>query len=383
MFLSMTTWFSASAVIPQLRTAWDLGATASSLLTIAVQLGFVAGALTSATLALADVHAPRRVMFFGALGAAAANALLLAAHSAAPAILLRFATGFFLAGVYPPGLKEIATWFRAQRGTALGVIVGALALGSALPHLINGLGGLDWRTVIVTTSVLTLVGGLIAGSSPPGPYPFPRARFDPRQALAVVANRRLRLASYGYFGHMWELYAMWAWIGAFLATSFAQADVADAARWAAFATFGAIAAGAFGSVAGGVIADKYSRTFSASLSMVLSGALAATIGLLWGGPPWLVVIAAVAWGFWVVADSAQFSALATEVTDERYVATALTLQLAIGFVITVATIWLIPILVEQWGWRSAFIVLAPGPMLGTVAMRRFVRLNDATMAADT
>jgi len=382
MFLAMTTWFSASAVVPQLRELWELGPTGASMLTIAVQLGFVAGALVSAIMGTADVFAPRRVMLLGAIGAAVANGALLVADSASVAIGLRFATGFFLAGVYPPGLKEMATWFRLRRGTALGVMVGALTLGSALPHLVNGLGGLDWRLVIATTSLLTIAGGMVAATMPAGPFPFPKAPFDPRLTLAVVRNRRLRLASYGYFGHMWELYAMWTWIGTFLASSFAEAGVGSAARWGAFATFAAIAAGSAGSVLGGVIADHRTRTYAAGLSMVLSGIAAATIGLLWSGPPALVVVAAMVWGFWVVADSAQFSTLAIEVTDPQYVGTAVTLQLAIGFVLTVGSIWLVPVLLEAWGFRTVFLVLVPGPLLGTIAMVRLARLQESQPATD-
>src|SRR5438067_1089554 len=208
----MTTWFSASAVVPQLRDAWHLSGTGRAWLTIAVQLGFVVGSLLSSVLNLADIVDPRFVIAGGALGAAAVNALILAAHGLALALPLRAATGFFLAGVYPPALKLIATWFRRGRGVALGILVGALTLGSAAPHLVNGLGGLDWRVVIAVTSLLTLGGGLIVlAFVRAGPYPFPRAVFDPHQARRVLANRGVRLSSLGYFGHMWELYAMWSW----------------------------------------------------------------------------------------------------------------------------------------------------------------------------
>ena len=208
--LAMTTWFSASAVVPQLRAEWALSDTSAAWLTIAVQLGFVAGALVSSVFNVADVVAPRVVVLAGALGAAGANVLLAAVSGPGAAIPLRFVTGFFLAGVYPPALKLMATWFRRGRGTALGVLVGALTLGSAVPHLVNGLGGLEWQTVVYATSALTLAGGLLALAVRDGPYPFPEAIFDPRQAGRVFANRGVRLASLGYFGHMWELYAMWA-----------------------------------------------------------------------------------------------------------------------------------------------------------------------------
>ena len=216
--LSMTTWFSASAVVPQLREEWGLGSTAAAWLTIAVQLGFVAGALVSAVLNVADVVSPRLVILVGATGAAGANALLGLVSGPGGAIPLRFLTGFFLAGVYPPALKLMATWFRRGRGTALGILVGALTLGSATPHLVNALGSLDWHTVVYATSALTFAGGLLALAVRDGPYPFPQATFDPHQARRVFANRGVRLSSLGYFGHMWELYAMWAWFVVFYST---------------------------------------------------------------------------------------------------------------------------------------------------------------------
>ena len=217
MVLSMTTWFSATAVLPQLREDWDLSTQASSWLTISVQIGFVIGALVSTALGLADITPPRRLVLYGSLGAAGANGLLVAADGLATAIPLRLLTGAFLALVYPPALKAMATWFRIGRGTALGIMVGALTLGSAVPHLVNGIGGLDANAVIFATSVLTVSGGLVAELlGRDGPFPFPVAEFDLRQAWRVMQSRPVMLASIGYFGHMWELYAMWAWFNAFM-----------------------------------------------------------------------------------------------------------------------------------------------------------------------
>ena len=363
---AMATWFSASAVIPQLRSEWDLSRSAASWLTIAVQLGFVVGALGSSLVNLSDVVAPRLVIFGGAVGAAAVNALLTVAHGPESAIPLRFATGLFLAGVYPPALKLMATWFRHGRGTALGVLVGALTLGSASPHLVNGLGGIGWKDVIVVTSVLTLIGGLIALLAvPEGPFPFPRAVVDPRQVHAVFANREVRLSSLGYFGHMWELYAMWAWFLVFASEALFSSRTA-----AALTTFAVIAVGAIGCYVGGVLGDRVGRPETTAAMLVCSGLCALTIGLL---PTRAAVVVGLVWGFTVVADSAQYSTLVTEHAEQSYVGTALALQLAVGFVLTVATIWLIPILRDAVGWRWAFSVLALGPALGIVAM---LRLRD-------
>jgi MFS family permease len=378
--LSMTTWFSASAVVPQLRAEWDL-LDGAAWLTIAVQLGFVCGALVSSILNLSDVVSPRRVILGGSIGAAGVNGLLLVAGGAAAGVPLRFATGFFLAGVYPPALKLMATWFREGRGIALGILVGALTVGSAMPHLVNGMGGLDWRVVIYATSALTLIGGLIAGFAVgEGPYPFPRATFDPGQAGRVFANRGVRLASLGYFGHMWELYAMWAWFLVFFSDELASRGVA-AGSAAAYATFAVIGVGGLGCWVGGILGDRWGRTKTTAAMMAASGSCCVLVGLLFGAPAWLVLLVCLVWGFAVVADSAQFSTMVTELADQAYVGTALTLQLALGFTLTVATIWLIPVLEDAFGWRWAFAFLAPGPALGVVAMLRLKSLPEAARIA--
>ena len=379
--LSMTTWFSASAVVPQLRAEWDLSDGAAAWLTIAVQLGFVCGALVSSILNLSDVVSPRRAILGGSIGAAGVNGLLLVAGGAAAGVPLRFATGFFLAGVYPPALKLMATWFRKGRGIALGILVGALTVGSAMPHLVNGLGGLDWRVVIYATSTLTLSGGLIAGFAVgEGPFPFPRATFDPGQAGRVFANRGVRLASLGYFGHMWELYAMWAWFLVFFSDELASRG-APAGSAAAYATFAVIGVGGLGCWVGGILGDRWGRTGTTALMMAVSGTCCVLVGLLFGAPAWLVLLVGLVWGFAVVADSAQFSTMVTELADQAYVGTALTLQLALGFTLTIATIWLIPVLEDAFGWWWAFAFLAPGPALGVVAMLRLRSLPEAARIA--
>jgi MFS family permease len=379
--MSMTTWFSASAVVPQLRGEWDLSDGAAAWLTIAVQLGFVCGALVSSILNLSDVVSPRHVILGGSIGAAGVNGLLAVAGGAAAGVPLRFATGFFLAGVYPPALKLMATWFRKGRGNALGILVGAIIVGQAMPHLVNGLGGLDWRVVIYTTSALTLAGGLIAELAVrEGPFPFPRATFDPGQAGRVFANRGVRLASFGYFGHMWELFAMYAWFLVFFSDGLV-ARGAPIGSAAAYATFAVIGVGGLGCWAGGILGDRWGRTRTTALMMAVSGTCCVLVGLLFGAPPWLVLLVGSVWGFAVVADSAQFSTMVTELADQAYVGTALTLQLALGFILTVATIWLIPVLEDAVGWRWAFAFLAPGPALGVVAMLRLKSSPEAARIA--
>ena len=371
--LSMSIWFSASAVIPQLRLEWGLSDGAAAWLTIAVQLGFVAGAVVSSLFNLSDVVPVRTVMIFSSLAAAVVNLLLLLADGLLVAIPLRFLTGAFLAGLYPPALKLMATWFTKGRGTALGMMVGALTLGSALPHLVNALGGLDWPTVITATSVMTALGAVIVGVLvSEGPFPFPRAVFDMRQAGLVFGNATLRLAAIGYFGHMWELYAMWAWFLVFFRSSLEVSGTQDGA-FAAAATFAVIGIGAFGCYLGGVLGDRWGRARLNLWSLAISGGCALLIGATYGRAPWIVLGVALVWGFAVVADSAQYSTLVTEHADQRYVGTALTLQLAGGFLLTVVTIWLIPWFETAVSWRWAFLLLVPGPLIGIEAMRRLSR----------
>jgi MFS family permease len=288
--LSMSTWFSATAVIPQLRAQWELSGSAAAWLTIAVQVGFVCGALLSSLLNLSDVVSPRHVILGGAVGAAIANGLLVIAGSAAVGIPLRFVTGFLLAGVYPPAFKLISTWFKKGRGMALGTLAGALIVGNAMPHLVNGLGGLDWQLVIYATSFLTLMGGLITEFAvKEGPFPFPRATFDPRQAGRVFANRGVRLASFGYFGHMWELFAMYAWYLVFFSEALAARGTAVGSA-AAYATFAVIAIGGLGSWMGGILGDRWGRTKTTALMMIVSASCCVLIGLLFGSPAWLVLL---------------------------------------------------------------------------------------------
>jgi MFS family permease len=346
-----------------------------------VQLGFVCGALVSSLLNLSDIVSPRHMILGGAVGAATVNGLLVIAGSAAAGIPLRFAAGFFLVGVYPPAFKLIATWFRKGRGMALGILAGAIIVGNAMPHLVNGLGGLDWRLVIYATSVLTLAGGLVTEFAvKDGPFPFPRATFDPRQAGRVFSNRGVRLASFGYFGHMWELYAMWAWFLVFFSEALARRG-APVGSAAAYATFAVIAIGGLGSWVGGILGDRWGRTKTTALMMSVSGGCAVLIGLLFGAPAWLVLLVSLVWGLAIVADSAQFSTMVTELADQTYVGTALTLQLAGGFALTVATIWLIPFLEDAFGWRWAFAFLALGPAFGVLAMLRLKSLPEAAHIA--
>jgi MFS family permease len=379
--LGMSLWFSASAVVPALRLEWKLDDSSAGWLTIAVQLGFVFGTLLSAMLNLPDVFKVRYLFAISAVAGALSNAAFgVFAHNAQTGIALRFLTGMFLAGVYPPGMKIMATWFKRSRGMALGVLVGALTLGKASPYLVNGLGSTDWRQNIFFISLLAVVGGLIVLLFVrDGPHALPAAKFDWKQAIAVFSNRGVRLASFGYFGHMWELYAMWVWIPVMIRASLTVSRASPAA--AEIASFLVIGCGAVGCVAAGLLADRLGRTVITSWAMAISGSCCLLIGFLFGGSPLLLLLVAAIWGATVVADSAQFSACVTELGDPQYVGTALTMQTCIGFLLTTISIKLIPYFVSALGWQYAFAILAPGPLFGVLAMLRLRSLPEAAKIA--
>jgi MFS family permease len=373
-FLGMTLWFSATAAAPAIAVEFSLSGSGAAWLTMAVQAGFVAGTLISATLNLADVLNARRLFALGCLAGAAANATIALAGSSTTIVVLRFATGLALACVYPPGLKLAAGWFLERRGTALGVVVGALTIGSAFPHLLAwAAADVPWRAIIGVSSVLALAGAaIVAFGVEDGPHVSASAPFDPHAIATVIRDRGVRLATLGYLGHMWELYAMWTWMPAFAAAWWLSRS-ADPGTLGSLVAFVAIASGAIGCVMAGRWADEWGKAAVAGGAMVMSGACAAASAVVFGGPVWVLAGLAVIWGLSVVADSAQFSALVSEYSPRTHVGTALTLQTCAGFLLTIASLRLIPAVAEAIGWRWAFVALVPGPALGALAMRRLDR----------
>ena len=379
--LGMSLWFSGSAVVPALTKEWNLNEGAASWLTLSVQLGFVVGTLLSALLNLPDIISPRHLFTLTAIAGAIVNgAFALLAHDASTGISLRFLTGMFLAGVYPPAMKILATWFRHGRGLALGILVGALTLGKAAPYLVNGIGSQNWRHNVIFVSLLAIVGGLVVlffvGD---GPYALPAARFDWKQVGKVFHNRGVRLANLGYLGHMWELYAMWTWIPFMIRASLTSRK--SDPSLAEVASFLVIGCGAAGCVIAGLIADRVGRTVVTSWAMAVSGSCCLFIGFLFGANPIVLLIVAAIWGASVVADSAQFSACVTELGDPQYIGTTLTIQTCLGFLLTTISIELVPRFVNLVGWRYAFMILAPGPLFGVISMLRLRGLPEAAKIA--
>lgn len=371
--LGMSLWFTASAVSPQLAALWGLSGGQAGWLTTVVQLGFVAGTAVAALLNLADVLPERPYFAASAALGAGVNAAILVAPSYEAALLLRFLTGFFLAGVYPPAMKMIATWFRSSRGLAIGTVVGALTVGKATPYLVNAFAEASIPFVVGTASAGAMIAALLVLIGyRSGPYPFQRRPFSWTLVGTVMRHRPTRLAIYGYLGHMWELYAMWTLVALFLRDVFGAAGAGRAAAFGDMAAFVAIAAGGIGAVAAGRWADRWGRERVAIWAMATSGACSLTVGWLLEAPVIVLVSLCLVWGFAIVADSAQFSAIVTEVAPKHAVGTALTLQTSLGFALTAGSIWLAVELSTRWGWGPAFSLLAIGPVFGIASMLRLM-----------
>lgn len=376
--LGMSLWFAGNAIAPQLQALWSLSGSQVAWLTSSVQLGFVAGTALIAVLNLADIVRSKVLFAVTAVLGAGCNALLLQVDGFTTAAFTRFACGMCLAGVYPPAMKMIATWFSSSRGLAVGTVVGALTIGKATPFLVHAIPGANVNTIVLAGSASALVAAaLVWFGYREGPYPFPPRPFSWSLVRTVFSHRQWRLATGGYLGHMFELYSYWTWIPAFLAASAASAEATNAVSpgFVYLLSFGTIAIGGFGCVWGGLVADRIGRERLVIIAMAVSGACAVLIGLAFGRTWWILAPLALTWGFFVVADSAQFSVLVTESVPPHAVGTALMVQTSLGFLLTTVTIQLIPPLERAVGWPWAFPLLALGPFAGIAAIRRLLTLK--------
>ncbi|WP_368505419.1 MFS transporter [Alkalihalophilus sp. As8PL] len=372
---ALSLWFSGSVVAPELINVWSVrDSSVSAWLSAAVPVGFVIGALISAYYGLADRFNARKVFALSALIGAGLNGLLLWTDHAAIGIIVRVLTGMTLAGVYPTAVKLLSQWFPTKRGLAIGVLIAALTIGSALPQFfVTIFSAVNWKLVIMTSSFLALAAaGIVYWLLEDAPVAQKKASFSFHLIKEVIKNRPVMLANYGYFGHMWELYAMWTWLPLFLAASFLTDSPTTSIAFVSFASFLAIGiAGGLGSVIGGLVADKVGRARLTIYSMAISAACCVAIGFTFGQSIWLTWIIALIWGASVIADSAQFSAAVSEFADVEYIGTALTFQMCVGFLITIFSINLIPYAQLFLGWEWVFILLAIGPILGIISMIRF------------
>ena len=379
--MTLSVWFSATAVLPALRATAAMDAFHASLFTSLVAVGFVAGTLASALLGLADRLELHVFFRWAAWAAAAANlGLLLFPPPSAAVLVCRFLTGMCMAGIYPVGMKMVSTWAEGDMGLLVGLLVAALTLGSGSPHLFNAMGGVDWRLTVASASAWAALAGWLVGSARLGPNQTKAPPFQPGYVARAWRDVPLRLANFGYFGHQWELYAMWAWIGAFLRASFAATGTPP--LYAELATFAVIGlGGAVGSLLGGLAADRLGRTTVTMAAMTTSGTCALVAGLTFGAPWPATTAVCLVWGVAVVADSAQFSSSVIELSDRAHVGTMLTTQTCLGFLLTLVTIHLLPLAVAALSWRWAFAILAPGPFLGTLAMATLRRRPEAVKLA--
>ncbi|GAK10446.1 MFS transporter [Geomicrobium sp. JCM 19039] len=374
---ALSVWFSASAVLPSLQEEWGLSVDQGWVVTVSVQLGFACGATVSALLGLADRYNPKRIFMVASIASGVFNGLLIFSSTLELALVLRFLTGFVLAGVYPIAIKLVSLWFQSFRSISIGILIAGLTLGSALPYLLLGFQtDLLWQTTILISSVLAIIAGLaLFVLLPTKETKASSSKFSFRNIHYVVRNRKVMYANYGYWFHMWELYAMWTWLPFFLMASFTNSD-SSYSYFIAFVAIGIF--GGMGSFLGGVWAERMGKVRFTIIAMTTSSICAILIGLTFQQHPLLTALVAIIWGASIIADSGQFSALVSDYASPEYVGTALTMQLGVGFLLTAVSIYLVSVFVPVIGWGAVFLIISIGPLLGVFAMLRLEKMTQST-----
>ncbi|WP_322571514.1 MFS transporter [Rhodohalobacter sp.] len=370
-FAGTSLWFAGNAVLPDLTELLQLSDAAVGHVTSAVQFGFIGGTLLFAYMSLADRFSPSLVFLICAVAGSAANLLAVFSTGYFTLLLTRFFTGFFLAGIYPVGMKIASDWHREGLGKALGYLVGALVLGTALPHLIRDLSGdLPWKFILISTSGIATFGGVILYVLvPDGPYSSKKGIFKPGTISSLFKDRNFRASAFGYFGHMWELYTFWAFVPVILIIY--QSGYGDLSASVSLLSFIIIGIGSIGCAVGGHFAIKKSSQFVTKVSLYISGLFCLLIPFLFHLNEVLFLSLLVIWGIFVVSDSPQFSTMVARSSDKDYVATGLTIVNSIGFATTIVSLQLLNILWVQFQSTLVFLALLPGPVLGLLAIYRY------------
>ncbi|MDG5787178.1 MFS transporter [Evansella sp. AB-P1] len=370
---ALSLWFSATVIVPELKHVWSLNNNTEAWVTATIPIGFVIGAFVSSYLGIADRYNTRNIFAASAFLGAIFNLMLIFVGSAYLGIFLRILTGLTLAGVYPTAVKLLSQWFPKNRGLAIGILIAALTLGSSLPHFILVFfTDVNWKFVIIISSVLAFLSAAVMKwfvEDPP--MKSDKTPFSFLLLRKVIRNKKVMLANYGYFGHMWELYAMWTWLPVFFYGSFTSYSTEISPWFIPLASFISIGiAGGIGCVIGGYIADKIGRSRLTIISMFMSACCAILIGFTYSHAIWITLLVAIIWGIFVISDSAQFSAAVSEFADIEYLGTALTFQMCVGFMITIISINIIPLLESVIGWQLVFSILSIGPILGIISMMK-------------
>lgn len=385
-FFGLSLWFAPNAVFVQLVSIYNFTDNDLSIISIAIIAGFIFGSLISALFNLPDILKSQHLFFVSSILGGIANGLIIFVSDFNYIWLLRFLTGAFLAGIYPVGMKLTSSHFKENRGLAIGILLSALTAGSGLPYLFNLFGQPDWKIIIVIVSLLAfLCGILVITFIEEGPFLGKNKGFQFNTIKRVYSKKSVKLANYGYFGHMWELYAFWVWIPVFLKEVYEKSNPQSSASEVVFyfsmGSFLVFAIGAISNVVGGYLSDRIGRTLFNIIMLSMSGISGIVIGFFYGNPTGAIIVALI-WGATIIPDSPQYSTMVTELSDQDLVGTALTLQTAIGFTITMISVRMMPLLVDMYSWERAFMFLSIGPLLGIISMIALRRNPDSSLIAN-